>query len=279
MVSDMSMDEGKDTDLENLLKEAFKSTNKDKNYNAIKGAIGLLPAGSSLSEFYSTYIVNPAQERLRNFLYALVNELKRLEDAVNDFSIESLESNHLFTTLLIRSFDIVKRNHQEEKILILNNFILNSVLMNSIKDDLKLHFLDLIDQLKASHFSLLYLAYDYTNYKERQAVLDDINANKNLYSVFLNRLISEELISFENAHNQVLAARERADRLNSRFVEFSKEFNPIEITLEKFEKLMSSSKNIELLIYLLEKKENNVTELGDLFIKFIKSPFQNIFQD
>lgn len=270
----MDMNENQNTDLEYLLETAFKSTNTDKNYNAIKGVIGLLPAGSSLAEFYSKYVKDPAQERLRNFLGILVNEFKKLENEVKDFSIESLESNPLFTTLLIRSFEIVRRTHQEEKILVLNNLLLNSVLLISIKDDLKLHFLDLVDTLKVSHFSLLLLAEDYTNYDKKQSLLDDIETNKALYSIFLKRLISEELMSFDEAHIQVKIVNERVNSIGIPSVE---QFNTMGLTLANFEKMMASSENIDLLIYLIQKDKSCITDLGALFVKFIKSPLQNVF--
>lgn len=268
------MNEDNDIDFKALLKETFNSSNEDKNYNAKKSLIGLIPAvGSPIAEFYSTYITSPAQKRLYNFLELLVNEFKKLELTMNDFSVESLESNPLFTTLLIRSFEIVKRTHQEEKTIALNNLLLNSVLLISIKDDLKLHFLDLVDTLKVSHFSLLLLAEDYTNYDKKQSLLDDIEKNKALYSIFLKRLISEELMSFDGARIQIKSFNERANSIGFTPIEF---FNPIGLTLANLEEMMSSSENIDLLIHLIQKNESCITDLGALFIKFIKSPLQNV---
>jgi hypothetical protein len=153
------MSDAQKKDLETLLEEVLKSTNADKNYGAIKAGIGLIPgAGGAIAEFYSTYISPPAQKRLYLFLESLIKDLRKLEVQVRDFSLASLKENPCFTTMLIQSFDIAKRNHQEEKLEALRNLLLNSALPNSIEDDMKLLFLDWVDELKISHINLLYMS-------------------------------------------------------------------------------------------------------------------------
>jgi hypothetical protein len=105
----MSETQGKD--LEVLLENAFKSTNSDKDYGAIKALIGVVPGiGGGVAEFYSTYITAPSQKRLYDFLKKLIDDLQSLEAQVSNFSIESLQENPSFCTVLLQALEIVKRN-------------------------------------------------------------------------------------------------------------------------------------------------------------------------
>lgn len=286
----MSMDEGNDTDLEALLKEAFKSTNKDKNYNARKGLIELLPAGSGLSVFYSKYVTNPAQERLRKFLEVLVNELKRVEDTVNIFSLESLESNPLFTTMLIRSLEIARRDHQKEKLNALKNLILNSAFQNTVKEDIELVFLDLISELKVSHLHLLHLLHEPNNVEI--TALNELENNKSLYAYCLKELIDKQLVFFEGFYKTAEATiQEKNRRHYSSFPSGlpSVHLPPLGIPAgmpfsnkqeERMEVMLKESdtrlRDLKIAIELIKKNEGEryLTDIGKLFIKFIKSPFE-----
>jgi len=271
----MGMNEGDNTDLNQMLQKVFESTNEDKNYNAIKGSLGLIPQiGSPLAEFFSTYITNPAQERLHNFLEVLVNDLKKLEIEREDFNIESLDSNQIFITMLIRSLETVRRNHHKEKILFLKNLLLNSVFIDSVDEDLKLLFLDLIDELKVSQFNLLFLANNFAGYNKKQIVLDDINKNKDLYSIFLKKLISLELISFEEFYSKMKYIYKRNHEIaRSSVSQYYADRGEFE--LELLERKMASSENVDLLIDNLNAGQNFMTDLGNLFIKFVQSPLED----
>ena len=278
MVSDMSTNENNDVDLKNLLKEAFDSTNKDKNYNARKALVGLIPhIGSPLAEFYTTYVSNPAQERLLYFLENLVDEFEKIKNTVKGFTIESLESDPIFSTMLIRSMEIVRRTHQKEKILLVKNLLLNSALIDSVNDDdLKLLFLDLIDELKLSQFNLLFLINNYANYNKKQTVLDAMYANPLLYSIFLKQLIAQGLVSFEEAYKDAVGVEKDAKNLNISITEYVKRYRGSGLQPAVFEVMSSSDNLLFLLIPLLETKQNCMTKIGYLFVKFLKSPLQEI---
>jgi hypothetical protein len=281
----MNMGECNDTDLEALLKEVFKSTNEDKNYNARKGLIELLPAGSGLSVFYAKYITNPAQERLRNFLEVLVNELNKMKDTVNDFSIESLESNPLFTTMLIRSFEIARRDHQKEKLEPLKNLVLNSLFQNTVKEDIELVFLDLISELKVSHLYFLHLLHEPNKVEVNS--LNELENNKSLYAYCLKQLIDKGLVFFEGFYKRAEAKIQEEDQLHSALFPSPLPLPTAEIPFfpqersKRMEVMLRESdgtlRDFDLAIKLIKRNqgESYTTEFGKLFIKFIKSPLED----
>lgn len=285
------MAETEKKNLEILLGDVFKSTSKDKNYGAIKALIGLVPTiGGGVAEFYSTYITDPFEIRLNDFLEKLISELQSLQAQVNSFSIQSLQENHSFSTVLSQALEIVRRNNQEEKLEALRNLILNSVLQDSIEDDIKLLFLDWINELKVSHLHLLYLLYEPSEYTEKESFLKKIEGNKPLYSCFIKQLVARDLISFESfyKHANTIVEEESISRFPlpaplpcttissggvpiTRYSKYSEEKR---MNL-KIREIDQTSRNIDRIIQFVKtnKTESYTTEFGKLFIQFIKSPF------
>lgn len=286
------MSETEKRDLEASLEDVFKSNSADKNYGAIKALIGLVPGiGGGVVEFYSTYISSPSQKRLCNFLEKLIDEFQKLESLVTGFSIESLQENPSFSTIVVQALEIVKRNHQEEKLEVLRNLILNSVLQHSIEDGIKLLFLDWINDLKVSHLHLLYVFYEPNKYIEKDIVLNKLESNKQLYSCFVKQLVDKNLVSFEAFYKQAVAIVEEENDYRfprpaplpypvlpsampmTRYSRYSQEKR---MTL-KIREREQTLRNIDLAIQSIKKNqtENYTTELGNLFIQFIKSPLRD----
>ncbi len=280
-------------DLESLLEDVFKNSSADKNYSAIKALIGLTPGiGGGVAEFYSTYIVSPSQKRLCNFLKKFIDELQSLEAQISSFSIKSLHENPSFNTILLQALEIVKRNHQEKKLEALRNLILNSVLQDSIEDDMKLLFLDWIDELKVSHLHLLYILYEPNKYIEKESVLNELENNKQLYGYFMKQLVARDLVSFEAFYKKADAIVEEENNYRfpfpaplpyttflpggvpiTRYSQYSQEKR---MSL-KIREIESTSRNIDWAIQFIKnnKTENYTTEQGQLFLQFLKSPFEN----
>ncbi len=285
------MSETEKKDLEALLEDAFRSTSKDKNYGAIKALIGVVPGiGGGVAEFYSTYITAPSQKRLYAFLEKLIDELQSLEAQVSSFSIESLQENASFSTILSQALEIVKRNHQEEKLEALKNLILNSVLQDSIEDDIKLLFLDLINELKVSHLHLMHLLYKPYRYTEKEIFLNKIEKNKQLYSCFIKQLVAKDLISFEAfyKHANAIVMEESVSRFplpaplprttissgGVPITTYSKYSEEKKMNL-RIRETDQTSRNIDRVIQFIKtnKTESYTTELGKWFIQFLKFPF------
>lgn len=274
------MSDAQKKDLETLLEEVLKSTNADKNYGAIKAGIGLIPgAGGAIAEFYSTYISPPAQKRLYLFLESLIKDLRKLEVQVRDFSLASLKENPCFTTMLIQSFDIAKRNHQEEKLEALRNLLLNSALPNSIEDDMKLLFLDWVDELKISHINLLYMLDDPSRYRDGYIDLPDLENNKHFYNQLLKHLAAKDLVVLEEKFGSSTQSFHKINQAEN-FLKKGDIKNALEIIFKKIEPDFENIESIVIDIKTWGRKPWGrgggwTTDLGKLFLQFITSPLED----
>lgn len=120
--------------LEEQLKQAFISTNSDKDYNATKALVNTIPGiGSLTATFMESYITPPATRRLQAFLESLVRELEELKCKNNTVDFNS----PVFITTFLQACQIAIRNHKEEKLKALRNLVLNSSIPNSLDDEMK----------------------------------------------------------------------------------------------------------------------------------------------
>jgi hypothetical protein len=191
---------------------------------------------------------------------------------------------------VLQATSIALRNHQKEKLEALRNAVVNSVLPSSADDDIKLMFLDLVDELKVSHLRLLRLLYEPNKYSnEKTNFLNELEKHKHLYCHFPKQLIAHNLISLRAFYNSADAIVEEEN--NYRFplpapLPYTT-ISPSGVPITRYsgyseEKRMSLkirereqiSRNIDWAIQSIKnnKTENYTTELGNLFIQFIKSP-------
>ncbi len=114
------------------------------------------PFAPIFSALFGTVILPPPiSKRLNDFLSEVTEELKELEQKVENFKIEDLAKNESFLTTLIHAYELVIRTHQEEKLEALRNAVLNSALPNAPEDDIKIIFLKLIESFTVTHIKLL----------------------------------------------------------------------------------------------------------------------------
>ena len=90
-------------------------------------------------------------EKWRNEVHLKIEELSDIHE---QFTIKSLQENPEFTSILIQSTQIATRNFQEEKLIFLKNIIINTP-SSYLKSDLKLTFLNFVDELSVSQIQLL----------------------------------------------------------------------------------------------------------------------------
>jgi hypothetical protein len=202
--------------------------------------------------------------------------------------VENLPNNELFITVVLKATSIALRNHQTEKLEALRNAVVNSVFPSSADDDIKLVFIDLIDELKVSQLRLLRILYEPDRYsKEETDFLNELENQKHLYAYLLKQLIGHNLISLEAFYNSTDAiVQEEDDNLFPYpsplpSVKMPSSF-PIDSPLEKRMKIKQrksekKSRDIDLVIRLIRdnKSKDCTTEFGSLFIQFIKSPIGN----
>ncbi|MGL5065961.1 MAG: hypothetical protein ACRC62_38825 [Microcoleus sp.] len=107
------MSDSKAQELTLQLKQVIKNSDSDKLYNGGKAVINLLPGGSLVSYFLETYVKDPANQRLENFLLSIVECLVEIDDKVENFSIANSPS---FETALILALGTAMRHHQEQEL-------------------------------------------------------------------------------------------------------------------------------------------------------------------
>ncbi len=93
-------------------------------------------SGPFASYFYKRFVSDPAHRRICHFFEDLVDFLGQVEQQVDTLSYDS----PAFQTNLMRSLQIVSRNHQQKKLIALRNLIANSALPNPPKKIFKVSF-------------------------------------------------------------------------------------------------------------------------------------------
>jgi hypothetical protein len=139
--------------MENL--EIPKETNSDKAHAIVKGAIGAIPfVGSVASETFGLILAQPITKRREKWMFAVVEELNKLEQTIEQFKIENLKNDDEFTTFLIEASQIAFKTHQEKKLEYLRNSICNYYKFNN-EFDKKHSFIRIIDDLTPTHLNIL----------------------------------------------------------------------------------------------------------------------------
>jgi len=147
---------------------------KDTAHLVTSGLLSFIPGAPELFE----YFVQPSLEkRLVGWRNDVADALNRLEENQR-IQIASLQSSELFVTMLMQATRLAVRNHQQEKLNMLRNAILNTASGIDLNEDLHLLFIRYIDELIPAHFFLLKFFYD------NESELAFSRSYEKLYSIF-----------------------------------------------------------------------------------------------
>jgi hypothetical protein len=117
-----------------------------------------IPGLSALaSEGFSALLKAPLTKRSEAFLGSVYEKLLELEQKVDEFSIESLKDNELFTSILWQAIQKAMNNHQQEKLEALQNAVLNCAMEIDIDENMQMVLLRYIDDLTPLHIRTLKL--------------------------------------------------------------------------------------------------------------------------
>jgi hypothetical protein len=123
----------------------------------------------------------------------------RVLEQERGISLDELQSDEAFISVLVQASQVAVRNHQREKIEALRQAICNSAGDVQIEEDLQLLFVRFIDELTPSHFALLRFFHD------KEAEFQNVESYEELFQAFCTenahaaitrdefRLFSEEL--------------------------------------------------------------------------------------
>lgn len=143
----------------------------DRAHAIVKGTIGMIPLVGSLAaegfnEFFSPEIARRRDQWFTQ-LGKVVNDLYERLDAA---SFERLRSDPEFYSVVRHATEIAGRTHQEEKLVLLRNAIVNTGLPSAPRDDLRHIFLNMVSEFTPTHLRLLTLLHEFPGAHGREPV-------------------------------------------------------------------------------------------------------------
>ena len=128
---------------------------KDKAIAVIRAAVSSIPyAGNAAIELMPLLFTAPLERRRQEWMNEVAGALRELEQD-RGISLDELQSNEAFISVLVQASQVAVRNHQREKIQALRQAVCNSAVSVKIEEALQLLFVRFIDELTPSHLSLL----------------------------------------------------------------------------------------------------------------------------
>ncbi|MBE9092442.1 hypothetical protein [Tychonema sp. LEGE 07203] len=281
------MSDSKAEELKLQLEQVIKNSDSDKLYNGGKAVINFLPGGSLASYIYETYVKSPANQRLDNFLLNLVEAIKEIEDKVKSFSADS----PIFQTALISALSTAIHHHQEQELEALRNTVLNAGLPNAPEADIQRMFLNWLDEFTSWHLMLLKYLHEGT-YNDLQVVRDDLDGKRPFYNQVLQDLNAKGLIKLK----EVYETKEKNEKYARQFGNLA---IPLPIPQPRIlgyeppyrDTNLISFKKVEDIDVIVRENElyyqygsqafrtDRVTDVGKLFLDFIKNPLEKIRLD
>ena len=201
---------------------------KDRVHVYVKAVIGGTPfAGPTLSELFCGIFKDPMEKKMTVWFQSVAEVLNEIQEKVSSLSPEAffmdLQKDDNFISVLIKTSRIAAAEHQEEKLEILRNVILNVATGTDISEDCQSIFLSWIEDHTPSHINLLIKQSDPMKVFRDDGLTDKIIKNKlrnvgiggvwkqvfpeyidnrDLYDLLLDDLKSRNLITVENTHVQ-----------------------------------------------------------------------------
>ena len=118
--------------------------------------------GGALQTIFAKTAARKLEERRAFWLNYLASLLQQLQDRVA--ALEDLPNDPLFMDALVTSVRIADRTSREEKLDLLRNAVVNSVMRGAPDADLQMVFFRWIDEFTVSHLQLLILANSPTDW-------------------------------------------------------------------------------------------------------------------
>jgi hypothetical protein len=139
---------------------------EDKAKNAGKIATTIVGSAASMlsgipglniiaGELYSIVIIPSLDKRRIDWLNDIAKRLVELEKKVNNFKVSDLAKNELFLTVITQATQTAIRSHQEEKLEVLKNVVINSAKPLFADDSLYLMYIQWIDIFTPWHIRIL----------------------------------------------------------------------------------------------------------------------------
>ncbi len=131
-----------------------QTTNLERAHTAQKIFLALLPGGSAISEIINSGVNEVLIRRNSEWQKALVQGFEELYQKFNALP-EDFSRDDKFVTALLQATQVAMRTHQQEKLKVLRNVILNAALFPNLDENLNLMFLNYIDNFSPWHIKVL----------------------------------------------------------------------------------------------------------------------------
>jgi hypothetical protein len=183
---------------------------KDAAYTALKAALSAIPyIGGPVAELLKYVIAPPIDKRRDDWLENIAYRLYECEKKIESFKVNDLRGNDLFITIFLNATAIAIRNHQSEKLLYLQNAVLNTAIKIPIEENMQIMFINMIDTLTPLHLRVLKYFHDPKIWLENNKVSElslknvfpELAYDKTFYNRVIRDLINFELVSEVGAIN------------------------------------------------------------------------------
>lgn len=134
-----------------------------------------------MAELFDALVTPPLEKRRDTWREQVAEDLRRLETEAG-ISLEELQNNEAFISLLVQATVVAIRNHHNEKKDAIRNCILNAASNSTIDSDIQLSFVRFIDELSPSHISLLLLI------RELEEQVRQVRTYEELFQVLTPRI-------------------------------------------------------------------------------------------
>jgi hypothetical protein len=118
--------------------------------------IGVPALGALVSELYSAILKPPLTKRTAEYLIYIEERLVKLEREIDGFRIQNLSAKPIFISVFMQAYQIALRNHQEGKLEVLRNAVINVAKPEFPEDDIYMIFINWIDTFTPWHVRILH---------------------------------------------------------------------------------------------------------------------------
>jgi hypothetical protein len=138
-------------------KENLEQSVLDYAHKGIKTGIAIspLPFAGGIAEVFATVFGPPIQKRRDALLKEVYSDIKQLETKVEGLKFENLAQNEVFISTLLHASQIAMRTNEQRKIEALRNALINTALIPTMDENLRIIFLNIIDRYSPWHLMLL----------------------------------------------------------------------------------------------------------------------------
>ena len=153
-----------DQALDKRAQELDRTDVADHVHNVVTAGLNAVPfVGGSLASLIDDYIPKRKEERLREFLRDLAEDVQQIQDRLDESSKDHVRTDE-FAYLIEKSFRGAMESYQKEKIEAYRAILVNSLLPNAPDEDRKLFFVSLVDALTPLHFRIMRILRDPEGY-------------------------------------------------------------------------------------------------------------------